>query len=157
MKVVVFVFVILPFLCIMGVIFLVDSPIDPAQTFEGWVALPVYIKLIVHVPKGTMPWYGLMLCKYCPSISEGTILQQKSLSRHVPAGTCTISFIIAKNANIYVNGLNSCKILKQWWGYTHLWHIVVIIGKRWLMWWKRKEQWQHTHWSCQALMCGGGI
>ena len=25
------------------------------------------------------------------------------------------------------------------------------------MWWNRKEQWQHTHWSCQALMCGGGI
>ena len=58
------------------------------------------------------------------------ILQQKSLSRHVPAGTCTISFIIPKNANIYVNGLNSCKSLKPWWGYTHLLHIVVIIGKR---------------------------
>ena len=45
-----------------------------------------------------------------------TILQQKSISRHVHAGTCTISFIIPKNANIYVNGLNSCNVLKQWWG-----------------------------------------
>ena len=27
-----------------------------------------------------------------------------------------------KNADIYVIGLNSCKIVKQWWGYTHIAH-----------------------------------
>ena len=46
--------------------------------------------------------------------SEGTILQQKSLSQHVPVGTCTIIPIIPNTANIYVNGLNTCTILKQW-------------------------------------------
>ena len=29
-------------------------------------------------------------------------------------GTCTIPFIIPTNANIYVNGLNTCNNLKQW-------------------------------------------
>ena len=58
---------------------------------------------------------------------------------------------------ILLHMVQSAKCLEVGDWYTHLLHIVVIIGKRWQMWWKRKEQWQHTHWSCQALMCVGGI
>ena len=106
---------------------------DVHDTFDNsvgckWMVIPP----LIIFPRNASFWE---LCFR----QQRTILQQQSLSRHVPAGTCTISFIIPKNANIYVNGLNSWKILKQWWGYTHLLHIMVIIGKRWQMWWKRNN------------------
>ena len=57
-------------------------------------------KLIVHVPR------GLCLDRDWCCVNSARALAEVPI-KTCPRGTCTISFIIPKNANIYVNGFSS--------------------------------------------------